>query len=184
MKKIVCETERLIVRQWEDEDFNDLYEYASDSVVTKYLHFEPYKSLQDAIDRIKFVKDVYVETKGIFGEFPIELKQENKVIGSVNIRLDSPKAGGIVMIGWVLNPRYQGKGYMTECVKEMFRYVKRNNLAKRIRATHDVDNYKSGNVMKRAGMVFEGISRKAGENNFHSRYDVANYSILYEEIEI
>ena len=38
--------------------------------------------------------------------------------------------------------------------------------------------------MKRVGMTFEGISRKAGENNFHSRYDVVNYSILDEEIEL
>ena len=40
----------------------------------------------------------------------------------------------------------------------------------------------SGNVLKRAGMTFEGVLRKAGENNFHTRYDVALYSILYEEI--
>ena len=53
----------------------------------------------------------------------------------------------------------------------------------RVCATHDVDNIKSGNVMKRTGFVFEGISRKAGDNNYHSRYDVANYSKLYEEID-
>ena len=47
---------------------------------------------------------------------------------------------------------------------------------------YDVENEKSGNVMKRAGMTFEGIMRKAGENQVHSRYDVAMYSILDEEI--
>ncbi|MBQ7308252.1 MAG: GNAT family N-acetyltransferase [Clostridia bacterium] len=181
--KIIFETERLIIRQWKDEDYKDLYEYASDDETTKYLHFETYKNEQTAKDRIKFVKNEYLNNE-MLGEFPIELKQEHKVIGAINIRLDTVKAGGIMIMGWVLNKNYRGKGYMTECVKEAFKYVKRNNLAKRIKATHDVDNYKSGNVMKRAGMVFEGISRKAGDNNFHSRYDVANYSILYEEIEI
>ena len=72
---------------------------------------------------------------------------------------------------------------MTECIKATFGYLKTNNLAMRICAVHDVDNIKSGNVMKRVGMTFEGISRKAGENNYHTRYDIANYSILYEEIE-
>lgn len=39
--------------------------------------------------------------------------------------------------------------------------------------------------MKRAGMTFEGIERKAGnKNNTHSRYDLAVYSIVFEEIEI
>ena len=73
---------------------------------------------------------------------------------------------------------------MTECLKASFKYIKRNNLAKRIRAIHDVANTKSGAVMKRCGMTFEGIARKAGENNFHSRHDVANYSILDEEIKL
>ena len=36
--------------------------------------------------------------------------------------------------------------------------------------------------MKRAGMTFEGVLRKAGENNFHARHDIALYSILDEEI--
>ena len=53
---------------------------------------------------------------------------------------------------------------------------------KTITAKHDTENAKSGNVMLRAGMTREGILRKAGSNNFHSRYDVAVYSILDEEI--
>ena len=86
-------------------------------------------------------------------------------------------------IGYVFNSKYWGKGYATEVVKGVFRFIKQNKIAKRIEATHDVANVKSGNVMKRAGMTFEGILRKAGENNYHSRYDVALYSILEEEIQ-
>lgn len=73
---------------------------------------------------------------------------------------------------------------MTECIKEMFKYVKRNKLAKRIVARCDTENIKSEAVMKRCGMTFEGIARKAGENNIHLRCDFASYSILDEEIEI
>ena len=40
-------------------------------------------------------------------------------------------------------------------------------------------------MMKRAGMTFEGILRKAGDSNhIHDRYDIALYSILDEEIEV
>ncbi|MBQ4535792.1 MAG: GNAT family N-acetyltransferase [Clostridia bacterium] len=55
-------------------------------------------------------------------------------------------------------------------------------MAKRIVAVHDVANPKSGNVMKRAGMTKEGVLRKAGKNNYHTRCDLAIYSILDEEI--
>lgn len=180
MRKIF-ETERLIIREWENPDYLDLYEYASDKDVTKYLHFKTYENKQTAKERIRYCREQY-KVNNKLGEFAIELKSEKKVIGAINLSLDTLKAGGIIALGWVLNKKYHGFGYMTECVKESFNFIKRNGLAKRIRATHDVDNFKSGNVMKRVGMTFEGISRKAGENNFHSRYDIANYSILDEEI--
>lgn len=176
------ETERLIIREFENKDYKDLYEYASNPEVVKYLHFKKYESLADAKERIKDLKDKYLLNDKI-GDYAIELKKQKKVIGSINIMLDTRKAGGIIALGWVLNEKYQGFGYMTECVKATLKYIKENKLAMRIHATHDVENVKSGNVMKRVGMIFEGISRKAGENNYHSRYDMANYAILYEEIE-
>ena len=42
---IIYETERLIIREWEDRDYKDLFEYASDERVAKYL-FPPYKDLE------------------------------------------------------------------------------------------------------------------------------------------
>ena len=175
------ETERLIIREFENRDCKDLFEYASDPEVIKFLHFKKYESLAEAKERIKDLKEKYILNDKI-GDYAIELKNEKKVIGSINIMLEDKKAGGIIALGWALNKKYQGFGYMTECVKATLKYIKKNKLAMRIRAIHDVDNIKSGNVMKRVGMTFEGISRKAGENNFHSRYDVANYAILFEEI--
>mgnify|MGYP002524705473 CR=1 FL=1 len=176
------ETDRLIIREFENKDYKDLFEYASDPEVVKFLHFKKYESFDDAKLRIKDLKEKYLQNDKV-GDYAIELKSEKKVIGSINIMLTNQKAGGAIMLGWVLNKKYQGFGYMTECVKAALRYIRKNKLAMRICATHDVDNVKSENVIKRVGMVFEGISRKAGENNYHSRYNVANYSILFEEIE-
>ncbi len=180
---IKYETERLIVREWEDKDYKDLYEFASDSEITKFLLYKTYESEEDAKIRISSLKEKY-KTENQYGDFAIELKGENKVIGCIDLILKSSKAGGIVELGWTLNRKYQGKGFMTECLNGMLKYIKKNNLAKRIEARHDTENIKSGAVMKRCGMTFEGISRKSGENNFHSRHDLACYSILDEEINI
>lgn len=178
--KIIYETKRLIIREWEERDCYDLYEYASDERVAKYL-FPPYKDLDSAKKRIEKLIAQYKEGNNKY-DYPIVLKSENKVIGSISMSDYKPQAGGIIMIGYTLNHKYQGNGYATEAVIGMFKHIKRNNIAKRIFALHDVENEKSGNVMKRAGMTFEGILRKAGENQVHSRYDVAMYSILDEEI--
>jgi len=57
---IIYETERLIIREWEDEDYEDLFEYASDERVAKYL-FPPYKDLETAKKRIVKLKLQYSE---------------------------------------------------------------------------------------------------------------------------
>lgn len=178
--KKIFETERLIIRQWEEKDINDLYEYASDPIVTKYLTFPTYTSIQDASDRINHLLETY-KTDSLMQDYAIELKEENKVIGAICIVSYSEHADGIAELGYCQNKNYFGKGYMTEAVKGYIKYLFENNIAKRIQAKHDVENIKSGNVMKRAGMTYEGIRRKAGDNNLHKRHDLACYSILLEE---
>lgn len=179
--EIKYETERLIVREWQKSDYKDLFEFASDEQVTKYLHFKTYENEQTAKERIDNLIESYKKNP-LINNFALMTKNEKKVIGDINISTYKSQAGGSVHIGYTLNRSYQGKGYATEAVIGALKFIKKNNIAKRIEATHDIENSKSGNVLKRAGMTFEGVLRKAGENNFHTRYDVALYSILYEEI--
>lgn len=179
---ILYETDRLIIKEWETKDYKDLYEYAKDPKTSKFLSFKPYSTLQEAKERIKTMRAKYNVNSPI-KPYAILLKSENKVIGSIDIDDYSPNAEGIIEIGYIQNSNYWGNGYITEALIGMFQYIKKRNIAKRIVCKHDVENFKSGKVMKRAGMTFEGILRKAGKtNNTHSRYDIALYSILYEEI--
>ena len=180
--KVLYETERLIVRYWEEKDYLDLYDYAKDEEITKFLTWQPYKSEEEAKERIAILLEKYKNNE-IKTDYAIELKSENKVIGSIAIVRYSEKNEGLAEIGYVLGRKYQGFGYMTEALKGMFKYIFDNSIAARIQLQHDVDNPKSGNVMKRAGMMFEGVLRKAGESNYRSRADLANYSILKEEMD-
>ena len=181
--KVIYETERLIVRHWEEKDYLDLYDYAKDEEITKFLTWQAYKDIETAKERIAILLEKYKNNE-IKTDYAIELKSENKVIGSIAIFRYSEKNEGLAEIGYVLGLKYQGFGYMTEALKGMFKYIFENSIAARIQLQHDVDNPKSGNVMKRAGMTFEGVLRKAGESNYRSRADLANYSILKEEIDL
>ena len=109
--KLIYETERLIIRFWEEKDANDLYEYAKDEEVTKFLTFKPYASIVDAKDRISYILETY-ETNEIVRGYAIEFKEEAKVIGSIDIVHYSPKAEGTIEIGYLLGKNYQGKGYL------------------------------------------------------------------------
>lgn len=179
---IIFETERLKVREWLETDSQDLYEYASDKNVTKYLNFPTYQSIQDAKDRIAFNQQQYLNNS-VGADYCIELKTAHRVIGAISLCHYKEENQGEVEIGYVLNPKFQGQGYMTEALLGMFRYIKQRQIAKRIILRCDVVNTKSSNVMKRAGMTFEGVLRKAGANNYHTRHDLALYSILDEEIQ-
>ena len=179
-------TNRLIVRKWEATDAADLYEYCSNPKVTKFLTFETYQSIDDARARIGIMQKNYEAfengERNINIDFAIQIKEQSKAIGSIGFAGYNAKAGGILEIGYMLNPKFQGHGYMTEALKGMFKYTKKEHLASRIQSKHDTNNPKSGAVMRRAGMTFEGILRKSEDNNFSKRYDVAMYSILVEEI--
>ena len=180
---VLFETERLIVRQWEEKDYMDLYDYAKDKEITKFLTWQPHKSEQESKERIAVLLEKY-KNKEIKTDYAIALKVENKVIGSIAIVRYDAKNEGIAEIGFVLGRKYQGFGYMTEALKGFFKYIFDNSIAARIQLQHDVDNLKSGNVMKRAGMTFEGVLRRAGASNYRPRADLANYSILKEEIDV
>ena len=71
--KIIYQTERLIVRQWLKKDYKDLYEFASDESVTKFLRFKTYENLQMAKDRINVLIEGY-KNNNIQNEYAIVLK--------------------------------------------------------------------------------------------------------------
>ena len=115
----VLETKRLILRNWELTDSKDLFEYAKSPLVGPNAGFKPHKSESDSLEIIKmFIKGDNV--------YAIELKTENKVIGSVGIHKRSPdeKLSELNQreIGYVLNPKYWGNGFMPEVVKYLISY--------------------------------------------------------------
>jgi ribosomal-protein-alanine N-acetyltransferase len=180
---MIYSTDRLIVRKWEESDTKDLFEYCSDPEVTKYLTFPTYRSKDDALARIHAMHQAYEQYcaghKDTNIDFAIELKSEGKVIGSVGF---VGYKSDVLELGYVVNPKYQGQGYMTEALKGMLQYIRKHNLAKRIEAKFDSDNAASGKVMEKAGMKFLEIRSKAICNNTNKHTDAIVYSILCESI--
>ena len=74
-KKIIIETDRLILRRYCKEDLQDLYEYLSDEKVVKY---EPYKPMN--INEVQGNLDWRISTDEMIA---VELKSNNKMIGNV-----------------------------------------------------------------------------------------------------
>jgi len=150
------ETERLILRKLRLEDAKDLFEYASDKEVTKYVTWEPHKSIEDSINLIKFTHERYEKREGII--WGIVCKENKKVIGTCDI---SPVTKHFrAEIAYALSRDYWGKGIMTEAVKEAIRFGFEKMNLNRIQAMCIPENIGSYRVMEKVGMKYEGLIRE------------------------
>lgn len=115
----VLTTERLILRRFTYDDAADLFEMRSNEAVMQYIHRPINKTIDDAIGLIDVIEDLLSKNDGI--TWCICLKNSNKYIGSIGfwrIEKDSHRAE----IGYLLNPAYQGRGIMQECITTVIDY--------------------------------------------------------------
>lgn len=152
----VLETERLILRPITLADAQNVYEYASDPEVAKYMIFPTHTSIADSIKWLENVPDEFARKERI--NFAITQKPDEKFIGACSFHHISVEHRRIE-IGYVLNRKYWGTGYMTEAVREMIRFAFEELQMHRVAATCDLDNVRSTRVMERCGMALEGTLR-------------------------
>ncbi|HBT65047.1 MAG TPA: N-acetyltransferase, partial [Ruminococcaceae bacterium] len=144
-------SKNLILRKFKKNDVNDVYEYGSDEETLKYLVWDGLKTVDDAKTAII---DFYWSRQGIFA---IELKDKNKCIGCIDLRLvpEHEKAG----FGYALNRQYWGKGYMTEALSTLLKLCFEKLDLNRVESTHYIGNEGSGKVMIKCGMELEGVGK-------------------------
>lgn len=179
LKMPTIETQRLILRPINISDVNDLYEYASDEEVTKYLTWKTHKSIEDSINVIENVFNKRVE-RGLPEAHALVLKANGKMIGMcdiVNLNLQH-RAGEI---GYVLNRNFWGQGLMVEACKEVIKLGFERFKLIRIQISHDINNYQSQRVIEKLGFTYEGIKRKAFIKWDGSITTIKTYSIIDEE---
>lgn len=172
------ETERLKLRLFEDKDVEDLYEICSDELVPKYLSFETYTSIKDAIERIEFLKKEYKELL-VPPVWAIEDKKTKKVIGSINF-LHFKEKHNYAEVGYLLHKGYWNKGIMTEALKEVLKFGFERMGLNRIVIHCDSRNIGSYRVMEKNGLTYEGTLRQERYNK-GEYIDLKVYSILKEE---
>ncbi|AGR41168.1 GNAT family N-acetyltransferase [Spiroplasma taiwanense] len=156
LKKMLplIELDRIILRTFKFEDANDIYEYCSNLENIKWISVEQHKTLEDSINSIEnyFLKPHY-------GKYAIVLKEENKVIGAIDIRL---KENMIYDIGYVINSKYQQKGYGKEALKGLIDSCFSLTNIKEILIKVDIENNASNHL---ANTVSTKIIRQEEQNN-------------------
>jgi ribosomal-protein-alanine N-acetyltransferase len=171
------ESDRLILRKLALSDADDIFAYASDPEVTKYMLWDTHTAVDDSRRFISTKLKQY--EKDETGEWGITLKENGKLVGAMGIAsvdMDHEKAE----IGYVLARPYWGKGIVPEAVERLLKFAYEEMGLNRIECWHFLPNENSGRVMQKVGMTFEGIAR---ERYFvKGRYwDAGQYAILRKD---
>lgn len=167
------ETKRLKLRPVTLADAKDMYEYASDEDNT-YFIFNTHRTLDDT--RFSIANYFMAEPLGKFG---IELKEEKKLIGTIDLRIDMRKSKA--ELGYVLNRHYFGQGYATEAASSLLELAFETFELEKVVSSCDARNQASEAVMKRLGMKKEGRSRHHEIWKNGEWIDMLFYSILKDE---
>ena len=172
------ETERLILRQFKIEDYVEMYNnWACEDVVTKFLTWQTHTN-QDVTKSV-LADWISKYANKDFYNWAIELKEENRLIGNISVvslREETLSA----ILGYCMGSKWWGKEIMPEAGKAVLKYLFEEVGFNRIAANHDKNNPKSGRVMQKIGMTYEGTLRSAGFCN-QGIIDDVRYSILKSE---
>ena len=178
---VTINTERLVLRRLTVEDAQAMYEnWASDPKVTKYLTWQPHTSA-DAT-RALLADWVMAYESPEFYQWAIVLREEGDMpVGSIAV-VNHDNTVMKAEVGYCLGRKWQRRGIMTEALGAVIAHLMKNVGMQRIEARHDVRNKRSGEVMKRCGMVCEGVQRKSCWN-LQGICDAAVYAIIAPEAE-
>ena len=153
---IRLETERLILRPWQDTDLQDLYEYASVQGVGEMAGWKHHASPEES----KTILDMFIREKKTFA---LELKENAKVIGSLGLEelcSDPEKDGKLGReIGYVLSKDYWGRGLMPEAVSAVIRYCFDILHFDYLTCGHFIHNDRSRRVVEKMGFHYFGETR-------------------------
>ena len=176
-KKI--ETERLILREFKEEDASDMYNnWASDSDVTKYLSWSAHSSVEISKQLIGMWIDSYNNMEHY--QWAIELKETGEVIGNINL-LEINNKDENCEVGYCLGKAFWNKGIMSEALAKVIKFGFSEIGFQRIAARFDVYNLASGRVMEKCNLMYEGTLRKIARHNKGTLIDCKYYSILKDE---
>lgn len=162
MGKIITETARLIIREFDLGDVQDVFEFSANEEVTRYTgDAGAVKTLEDAKG---IITDIWLKEYKEHGyaRWAVVLKETNKVIGFCGFKCETRFEG--TDIGYRFPPEYWGKGYATEANQACLDYAKEHMELDQIFGDAVDENLGSINVLKKLGFKYKEEYQELGFN--------------------
>ena len=154
MAAFKLESDRLIIRKLTEDDLEDFYTYRSNPVVVKYQSFDV-MSRKSAENFILSQESKDFKIAGTWSQYGIEEKSTGKIIGDCAIKLDDYDQR-IAEIGITMATDFQRKGFASECMLTIMKYLFDVLKIHRIVETVDADNEASIRLLEKLKFRKEG----------------------------
>ena len=149
---IPMETNRLVLRRWEDGDAADLYECARDPDVGPIAGWPAHASVEESLRVIRGVLRV-PET------YATCLKDTGRAIGSISLKLkgstDLTERDDECELGYWIGKPYWGQGLMPEAVREVLRHAFEDLGMRCVWAGYYDGNDRSRRVQEKCGFRYQ-----------------------------
>lgn len=154
----ILETERLLLRSFEESDAPALYNYAKSAKVGPMAGWKPHESVEESAKIVKMFLNLYAVWAIIF-------KETNELIGSIG--LHESEREGIdydLELGYAMSEDYWGRGIMPEAAKEVIRYAFEKLKINTLFCAHFFDNCQSKRVIEKCGFQYYTKLEKTWKN--------------------
>ncbi|MBO5023631.1 MAG: GNAT family N-acetyltransferase [Clostridia bacterium] len=172
-------TPRLVMRKMLPSDDEDMFEYAKNPAVTRYLLWEEHVSRKFTHSYLKFIQSQYAA--GNFYDWALTLAESGKMIGTCGFS-SFDTDNNAAEVGYVLSPDHWRKGIATEALLRVMRFGFEELELHRIYARIMDGNTASEAVARKCGMKHEATFRKALLVKGEYR-TIKIYAVLREEFQ-
>lgn len=148
------ESERLILRRFEDSDLVPFVAYRNDPEVARFQSWDSF----DERDARSFIREMESSQPGVAGEwfqFAVESKEVRTLIGDCALKVDEHEPY-TAEVGFTLARDHQGKGFAAEAVSRLLDYAFGVMGLHRVIAIADCRNAPSVALLERLGLRREG----------------------------
>lgn len=153
---MIIETERLIIRPWEDSDRAPFAAINADSEVRRYYY--PSVLARDESDAIVVACMDNLATHG-FAFLAVERRADGALVGGAGLSITDDVPGGpAIEIGWILGRPFWRQGYAGEVSHAWFNWAWSNGMTEIIGFTSAI------NLPSRRTMESIGMHREAADD--------------------
>lgn len=153
---MILETERLILRPWEETDAESLYEYAKDDRIGPIAGWSVHTSVENSREVIKNLLSAPEN-------YAVCLREDGRAIGCVGLtfgkssNLDLPENEG--EIGYWIGVPFWGRGLIPEAVRELIRHAFVDLGVQTLWCGYFDGNEKSKRAQEKCGFVYQRTDR-------------------------